>query len=190
MKKLLLLLFFIPSLNYAAFTSNENQRLLVEKQIQKTEISISNLSLKMENTKKIIFEEKEKINQLTQEETALKVKLQKEKEALNQQLLLAYRIKETPLLQTLLTQKAVSEDEKIRVYLTHLNQAQLTLAQQMMKTINLLEKTNQTLLTHQSSLEKIYQNQKMEKEGLELALQKRKGLLCNLHSTETSTKRA
>lgn len=169
-----------PGPDEAQAPSSFENRMHLEKQLRTTETSISNLTLKMAATKRELALEKDKMAQLSLDENQLNNKLIQQKQLLKKQINLSYRINDNSLLKALLSQNNIAEEEKTTVYIRHLNQAQLVLADQIKQTLITVQITKHALQAHSAALEALYAVQKNEQVKLEKNLQSRKALLAAL----------
>lgn len=176
-KFIAIVVLFFFSAGVLALSVDEDDQTILEKKLRTTEIAISNLTLEMENTKKQLTIEKKKIDQLAIEENHLTQKLEKQKDLLKQQIVLAYRLNDNSMLQTLLSHKNLSEQEKTNTYIRHLNQSQFLLTQQVAQTLTTLGQTKEELQIRLCSLEKLYDTQKAKQHTLERTYEARKRLL-------------
>ncbi|MBI5447342.1 MAG: hypothetical protein HY939_01260 [Gammaproteobacteria bacterium] len=193
----LLFIFLIPITALAASNINEfssspsdniiqENKLRLEQQLRDAETSLSNLSLEMEATKRQLLIEKEKMTQLAEKEKILMQKLQNQKNSLAQQTDLAYRLHDNALLPSLLSQKNLSEQEKINTYITYINQAELNSLHGYSKTLSALENTKQTLQTQSHALEQLYRTQQTKQQKLAIIMRTRERLLASIESAELS----
>ncbi|GEM_PF-5201300 len=183
MKKWIFLFFFLFPLHLLAevpvqegMSSNINpeedqqQKAALAKQLKETTRLITYLNLKINNTQKALAQEKEKMNQLVQEENQLTCKLAKERALLKKQVMLSYRISDTSLFHALLSQKNLYEEEKAYTYTKHLHRAQISLAQKISQTLETLSQTKQQRQAQITLLEKRYADQKRAQASLEETL--------------------
>ncbi len=150
------------------------QRQHVQLDLRRVEISIGDLSKQIEQSTQEIAEQTAQLQQLNAEKLSYQLKLAKQREMLAKQVTLAYQLGEYEYLKLFLNQENIEFLSRAFIYVDYLNQARLTVAQQLRQTLQQLQQVEQQIASHSQALEKLTLRDKQERTKLENYLNERR----------------
>lgn len=161
--------------------NDQEQQHLVEHELQKTEVSIGDLSQQINQFNAAIDQEQQQLNKLKAKQRAMINKLAQENTALTQQMRAAYQLGKTQSLKIVLNQENPNTVQRYLTYYGYLTQARLKLIAETHRTLASLKEVMESITLSQQNLKMLLTQKQMEQGEQELAQKHREILLGDLH---------